>query len=60
MADLVGRNIPLIFIVCGALTAAIALLLATNRSYRAIMSTDFGRLGARRGPAPQPEIPAAK
>lgn len=60
-ADLVDRNIPLIFIVSGALTALIALLLTTRRSYRAIMSTDFGPLGQRRGPAqPQAEVPTAQ
>jgi MFS family permease len=62
VADLIDRNIPLIFIVSGVLTAAIALLLTTNRSYRGIMSTDFAAVGQRRGPAqpPQPEVPAAQ
>jgi MFS family permease len=60
-ADLVDQNIPLIFIVSGALAAGIALLLTTSRSYRAIMSTDFGSMGPRRGPAqpPKPELPPA-
>jgi MFS family permease len=60
-ADLVDRNIPLIFIVSGGVTVVIALLLTTSRSYRALMSTDFGPAGTRRGPAqPKPDIPAAQ
>jgi len=60
-ADLVDQNIPLIFIVCGVFTAAIALLLATSRSYRGLMSTEFGALGPQRGAAqPKAEAPSAR
>jgi MFS transporter, DHA3 family, macrolide efflux protein len=59
-ADLVNQNIPLIFIASGALAASIVLLLTANRSYRAIMATDFGPGGQRRGPArPKAELPSA-
>jgi MFS family permease len=60
-ADLVDQNIPLIFVVCGVAAAAIALLLTANRSYRAIMSTDFRADAPQRGPAqpPRPELPGA-
>ncbi|MCU0507991.1 MAG: MFS transporter [Anaerolineae bacterium] len=61
-ADLVDQNIPLIFIICGVATAAIALLLTTSRSYRAIMSTDFRSVAPQRGPAqpPKPQLPGAQ
>jgi MFS transporter, DHA3 family, macrolide efflux protein len=61
-ADLVNQNIPLIFIASGVLAAGIVLLLTANPSYRAIMSTDFGPTGPRRGPGPAPatELPGAQ
>lgn len=61
-ADLVDQNIPLIFIICGVATAGIALLLAANRSYRGIMSTEFSPAGPRRGPTqpPKTEVPTAR
>jgi MFS family permease len=62
VADLVGQNIRLIFIACGAITALIALLLSTSSSYRAIMATEFDQAPLQeRGPGrPRPQVPPAQ
>jgi MFS family permease len=58
-AELVDKNVALVFIVCGVVTALIALLLSTNRNYRAIMSTEFEQPRPQRPPRePRPGLPA--
>lgn len=62
VAELVDKNIPVVFIACGALTAAIAILLSTSRSYRAIMSTEFDQARQQRprpSRPPEPKLPPA-
>lgn len=54
VAELVDKNVPVVFIACGALTAAVAILLSTSRSYRAIMSTEFDQARQQR---PRPTRP---
>ena len=41
-ADAVDQNVPLLFIVAAAATAAVATVMACNRSFRAFMSTRLG------------------
>lgn len=62
VAELLHKNIPLIFVGCGVLTSAIALLISTSRSYRAIMSSEFEQVRPqRREPATprEPRLPPA-
>jgi MFS family permease len=58
-ADLLDQNIRLLYAGCGAILAAIALILSTNREYRAIIATDFEQARAaaarRRGARPAGE-----
>ncbi len=57
VAELLHKNIPAIFIGCGVITAAIALLLSTRSSYRGIMSTEFDPLRSTRTPPARPREP---
>lgn len=62
VADLVNQNIRVIFVGCGIITAIVALLLSTNRSYRAIMATDLDQARPQQPGAarpPQPTLPPA-
>lgn len=62
VADLIGKNIPAIFAACGLISAVIAVIVSRNRSYRAIMTTDFGdtrRQGPGQAQPPESNLPAA-
>ncbi len=62
VAELLGKNVAVVFIACGALTAAVAVFLSTRRSYRAIMSTEFDQARQQRprpSRPPEPKLPPA-
>lgn len=52
-ADLLGQNIPLIYLASGAIMTVAALVISSGKAYRSILATDFAAEAARlSGPAP--------
>jgi DHA3 family macrolide efflux protein-like MFS transporter len=57
VTDLTGRNIPLVYLACGAITAALSVGVAARRECRAFLAGEAPVLPA---PTPAAEVPAAK